>query len=322
MMKGNYYRNFIVTLVIGIIFLAGGVVTAIVNYRNNTVTALSAKNQVFNGENTSADNGAMVVVNVYGIYEEPIADIDGHNTVIWLIAYDNGYVGAEAKEDDQQIAALISKGSDLSQHPQQLMVKYFDTNYNNSNGITSYSSAMETIVEPTTDLGERFSYSSYLSLSAANSDKQVNYIVAVIIGGIGVFLIVLSFVTKAKTTKAFSEFYAEYPELNGSIEHLQDIAGYSNDKLKLTIYRHHLVSYYGAFAIMDLNDIQQLYHYVIKIKRTFITIGRNSMLIGITENKKQKSISIKNIGKTTDSELQPMFEYVAQHFPEIKLGKD
>lgn len=38
---------------------------------------------------------------------------------------------------------------------------------------------------------------------------------------------------------------------------------------------------------MDLNDIQQLYHYVIKIKRTFITIGRNSMLIGITENKKQ-----------------------------------
>lgn len=116
-MKGNHYRNFIVTLVIGIIFLAGGVVTAIVNYRNNTVTALSAKNQVFNGENTSADNGAMVVVNVYGIYEEPIADIDGHNTVIWLIAYDNGYVGVEAKEDDQQIATLISKGSDLSQHP-------------------------------------------------------------------------------------------------------------------------------------------------------------------------------------------------------------
>ncbi len=153
------------------------------------------------------------------------------------------------------------------------MVKYFDTNYNNSNGITSYSSAMETIVEPTIDLGEWFSYSSYLSLSAANSDKQVNYIVAVIIGRIGVFLIVLSFVTKAKMSKAFSEFYAEYPELNGSIEHLQDIAGYSNDKLKLIIYRHHLVSYYGAFAIMDLNDIQQLYHYVIKIKRTFITIG-------------------------------------------------
>lgn len=73
---------------------------------------------------------------------------------------------------------------------------------------------------------------------------------------------------------------------------------------------------------MDLNDIQQLYHYVIRIKRTFITIGRNSILIGITENKKQKSISIKNIGKTLNSELQPMFEYITQHFPEIKLGKD
>ncbi len=42
--------------------------------------------------------------------------------------------------------------------------------------------------------------------------------------------------SSAKTTKAFSEFYSEYPELNGLIEHLQDIAGYSNDKLKLTIY--------------------------------------------------------------------------------------
>ena len=48
---------------------------------------------------------------------------------------------------------------------------------------------------------------------------------------------------------------------------------------------------------MDLNDAQQLYHYVIKIKRTFITIERDSIPIGITENKKQKSISIKNIGK-------------------------
>ena len=55
---------------------------AIVNYRNNTVTALSIKNQVFNGENTSTDSGAMVVVNVYGIYGELIANIDRHNTVI------------------------------------------------------------------------------------------------------------------------------------------------------------------------------------------------------------------------------------------------
>ena len=46
-MKGNHYQNFIVTLVIGIIFLADGVVIAIVNYRNNTVTALLTKNQVF-----------------------------------------------------------------------------------------------------------------------------------------------------------------------------------------------------------------------------------------------------------------------------------
>lgn len=55
---------------------------AIVNYRNNTVTALLTKNQVFNGENTSADSGAMVVVNVYGIYGELIANIDRHNTLI------------------------------------------------------------------------------------------------------------------------------------------------------------------------------------------------------------------------------------------------
>ena len=73
---------------------------AIVNYRNNTVTALSIKNQVFNGENTSADSGGMVVVNVYGIYGELIANIDRHNTVIWLITYDNSYIGVEAKEDD------------------------------------------------------------------------------------------------------------------------------------------------------------------------------------------------------------------------------
>ena len=54
---------------------------------------------------------------------------------------------------------------------------------------------------------------------------------------------------------------------------------------------------------MDLNDVQQLYHYVIKIKRTFITIERNSIPIGITENKKQKSISIKNIGRISFSQL-------------------
>ncbi len=320
-MKENRYRNFIATLLIGFIFLAGGLVAVVINYKNNTVEVLSEKNRVFDGENTAADTEVTVLVNVYGIYEEPIADIDGHNTVIWLIAYDNGYVGLEAKEDDQQVANLLSKGSDLSEHPQQLIVKYFDTHYVNSNGITSYASAMGTIVDSSTELGQRFDYYSYVSLSAANGDRQSTYIMAAIFSGIGLFLIGLSFVTKSKTAKTFDDFYTEYPELNGSIEHLLDEAGYANDKLKIAIYQHHLISYYGGFYTINLNDIHQLYHHIIKIKRLFITIGRRSMLVGVID-KRRKSILIKNIGKKTDDELQEMFHYLAEHFPQIKLGKD
>lgn len=38
--------------------------------------------------------------------------------------------------------------------------------------------------------------------------------------------------------------------------------------------------------------------------------------------KSRKAFQLKILEKTPDSELQLMFEYIAQHFPEIKLGKD
>ena len=322
MIKEKRNKGFVANLVLGIIFLLIAVGYMIFNYYSTDIKRLESNNAVYNGQSTVAENGSNLVIDIYGIYDEPIADIDGHNTVLWLVTFRDGYAALEAKENDKTIAQLIKKGDSLADNPESLTVTYYNANYNNQEQIENYSASLAEIIDSSSEIGQYFVYGNYVSLSHLQNDRRSSYIVGIIFCGLAAFFIVAAFFTKKRVNQAYDELYQEYPELNGSFDSLVSEAAFHDEKLKIIIYKHHLISDYRGLSVMNLNEIVQLYHYILTVRRSLIAVSRQSSLIGLKNNDKKKySVPIKNIGKKTDDQLQDTFEYLSQHFPHIQLGK-
>ncbi|WP_019322823.1 hypothetical protein [Streptococcus mutans] len=318
MLKENRNKGFVLYLVFGIFFIIGAVgIFLAVSYKNNS-QAVS-----YNGESTKASSGDKVTLEIRDIYSKPIADIDGHKTVIWLVKYkDNGYVGLESKEEDKDIARLLKAGSSLRQHPKHIAVKYYNTHRSTSHVIRNYSGAMIGILRSQPELNKYFSFYTYVSLYDIKSDQTSLPIVCGLLGLLGLLFIGIAFYVRYKVNRAYDELYAAYPELNGNLDPLISESLYHDDKLKIIIYKNHLITYHRGFALVDLHQVVQLYHRIVKTRRSFIAVNQQSFLVAVKMDNKKVSLFICNRGKKTDEELQPLFAAVTSYFPNIKIGYD
>lgn len=318
MLKEKRNKGFVLYLVLGFCFIIGALgAFLLISQANNQEPSV-----VYRGESTNASSGNRVSLEVYDIYSKPIADIKGRKTVIWLVRYKNGYAGLESKENDKDVAKLINAGNSLKDHPKRITVKYYNAHGSNFK-IRNYSGAMTGVLRTSPDISKYFSYYTYASLQDVKSDRASLPIVCSILGGIGLLFVAIAFFVRYKVNKAYDELYAAYPELNGSLDLLQSDALYHDDNLKIVIYKEHLISYFRGFAVINLQQIEQIYHRIVKTKRFFITINQQSFLVAVrSDNKKKVNLPIRNRGKKTDSELQPFFTTVQEHFPNIKVGYD
>ncbi|MGT2947938.1 hypothetical protein [Streptococcus devriesei] len=320
MLKEKRNKGFVLYLVFGLCFIIGALGIFVLASQGDK----RAPDVVYNGTSTNASSGDKVSLEVYDIYSKPIADIKGHKTVIWLVSYDNGYVGLESKEDDKDVAKLLNAGDSLKDKPKRITVKYYNTRAGSSKSrIRNYSGAMTGILRTTPDISKYFSFYTYVSLQDVKSDRTALPIICGILGLVGLIFIAVAFFTRHKVNQAYDELYAAYPELNGNLDLLLSGALYHDDNLKIVIYKEHLVTYFRGFRVVDLQQVVQLYHRIVKTKRYFITVNQQSFLVAVKADKKKKeNMLIHNRGKKTDEELQPFFAAVQEYFPNIKIGYD
>lgn len=318
MLKEKRNKGFVLYLVLGLCFIIGALSTFVLVSQGDK----KAPDVIYKGASTSASSGDKVSLRVYDIYSKPIATIKGHKTVIWLVSYDKGYVGLEAKEDDKDVAKLLNAGDSLKDQPKRITVKYYNTRTGSKSRIKNYSGAMTGVLRTSPNISKYFSFYTYVSLQDVKSDRTSLPVVCGILGLVGVILIAAAFVTRHKVNQAYDELYAAYPELNGNLDLLLSDALYYDDNLKIAIYKNHLVSYFRGFCVVDLQQVVQLYHRIVKTKRYFITVNRQSFLVAVKDDKKKVNMFIRNRGKKTDEELQPFFAAVQEHFPNIKIGYD
>ncbi|EHJ52428.1 hypothetical protein [Streptococcus macacae] len=319
MLKERRNQGFILYLVIGVIFLIGSLITFVVTHQNQNNQHPSV---VYNGGSTKASSGDEITLEVNAIYPKPIADIDGHKTVIWLVGYKNGYVGLESKKNDKNVAKLLKARTSLAKHPKKIKVKFFKATASGKYGIRNYSFSLRDILRKNMEVSRYFSFDDYLSLSSLNANQLNTFVICGFFGFMGILFIALAFFIKSKINRAYNDFYAAYPELNGNLAQVTTEAAYYDDKLNIVIYKNHLVSYYRGFAIVDLSQIIQLYHRIIKTKRSFLTVNQHSFLVAVKNDNKKVNLPIPNHGKKTDKELQPLFELLQRDFPNINLKND
>ncbi|MBP2622652.1 hypothetical protein [Streptococcus oricebi] len=316
MLKEKRKKFFVTNIVIASIFLLIGGGFFFFNLTNTSPAKLEKEGAVFKGEKTKNDP-TEVLVDVYWITPEPVADID-NKTQLWVAQYDKGFFALQASPDDKDIARLIKKGKSLADKPEKLVGKYFDAHYSSNKTIKDYANFMQGLLKDLKadeELTRNFSYYSYVSLSEYKSGQLTTTIAAGVFSLLAAFFVFNAFYTQKKSNKAYEELYQNYPELNGSLEQLAHVASYQDPQLKIYIYKNHLMVDYSSFLILDLREVKQLYHHLLRVRGS-----RNSSLIARLKNGKTKNLPFKNIGKATDEQVNEVFNYLYQHFPDIYLG--
>ena len=320
MLKEKRNKGFVANLVVAAIVLTCSI--AFFVYHQSLSSSKPADFPAFNSEATQPKNG-LVSIDVYGISKRPIAKVD-NKTEIWLVAYQKGYVGLQANKNDKTIKKLQNKAEQLKNKPEKLVVKFYNVRTGSTKKtIKNYSGYMRNFFLRYPKFSRYFSFNTYLSLSGAKSDNLFTLLMGIVCLGIALFFLGNAFFVRKKINQAYDDFYQEYPELQGNVEHLLSEAQFHDAELQIVIYKNHLITYYKGFAITDLRQTVQLYHHILKTYSGFFVTNRQSTLIAIhMQDGKQKKqrLAFKNTGKHTDEQLQSTFAYINDHFPTIILG--
>lgn len=101
MLKERRNQGTIALLVISLIFLIVAAVMGFIQYQKvNTKTAYD--------RNSESGADSAVYAEVSYIFPEALIEVED-NTQVWLVVYQDGYVGLQAKKGDKQIAQLLEK---------------------------------------------------------------------------------------------------------------------------------------------------------------------------------------------------------------------
>ena len=316
MLKERRNQGTIAFLVISLIFLAVAAVMGFIQYQKvNTETAYD--------RNSEPGADSAVYAEVSYIFPEALIEVDD-NTQVWLVAYQDGYVGLQAKKGDKQIAKLLEKEKkgELEKNPVRIVGSYVNANSpkKNQGYISNYGSLVRGLLADNPEVITVMSSSSYISITEFESDNLAFMFYILFLIGLCVFFVVMGIIGRKKNIAAYEEIYAAYPEAKDNLNILLEQASFHDDVLKIAVYKDHLITYYRGFKAIDLKQVVHLYHHILTMHRGFVASNRNSTLVAVRNNQKKYQMPIKNIGKTTDTKLQSTFDYLYNHFPHIRLG--
>ncbi len=317
-MKETRFKGVASSLLISLAFLMIAGFLALHHWTTTNIENLINSGAIY-GSSSNED----VVVQIDYIYPEVIGESD-QGDLLYLVGYISpsgylGYVGLEAKENDKEIQELLNTSEEeLAQNPQYLVVKSKTTT--SSDSISNYQSYLAEVIPPDSEVGKDLTYSAYLSRLNLGLGTSVLVLVPILILLTGLFLF-YAWKRLKMNQQAYAHLYEEYPNLLGNLEQLKTDASYLDENLGILIYRNHIFGYKQQIFFLDLREIIWIYHSITSHKRYGFTVNRTSALAIKKQNTDAfKEYAIKNVGKDTDLQLQPLFTYIQLHYPHIIIG--
>lgn len=203
MLKERRNQGTIALLVITFIFLAVAAVMGFIQYQKvNTKTAYDRNS------NPGADSA--VYAEVSYIFPEALIEVED-NTQVWLVAYQDGYVGLQAKKGDKQIAQLLEKEKkgELEKNPVRIVGSYVNANSpkKNQGYISNYGSLVRGLLADNPEVITVMSSSSYISITEFESDNLAFMFYILFLIGLCVFFVVIGIIGRKKNIAAYEEIY-------------------------------------------------------------------------------------------------------------------
>ena len=317
MFKEKRNKGFISVLMLSLVFFAIASISGFLGQMHKKPTERFAD---------TTDTGKEVTMPVYGIYPEPVGEVDG-GTVVYIVQYskegEGKFAVVESKVKDESINKLLENTDSLADNPATLtgiqLEPLTDTNFVNTSKntkIINLDEFISSILPAKSVVARNMNTRIYLSLSEYSRDS-LSYIFGIVIfSGMGLMTLIAAFIIRKKTVDSFKELYRLYPELDGNLELLDTQAEFYDQDLKVILYKNHLITYYKGTQALDLRDVWRIYLVGTSYSR-FTKVYQ--FVYTRKDSSKKYSLTIRNTNRV-EEQLEEFWNLLPKKFPEINIG--
>ena len=317
MFKEKRNKGFISVLLLSLLFFAIATISGFLGQMHKKPTERFAD---------TTDTGKEVTMPVYGIYPEPVGEVDG-GTVVYIVQYskegEGKFAVVESKVKDESINKLLENADNLADNPGTLtgiqLEPLTNTNFVNTSKntkIINLDEFISSILPAKSVVARNMNTRIYLSLSEYSRDS-LSYIFGIVIfSGMGLMTLVAAFIIRKKTIDSFKELYRLYPELEGNLELLDTQAEFYDQDLKVILYKNHLITYYKGTQALDLRDVWRIY----LVRTSYSRFTKVYQLVYTRKDSSKKySLTIRNTNRV-EEQLEEFWQLLPKKFPEINIG--
>ena len=317
MFKEKRNKGFISVLMLSLVFFAIDSISGFLGQMHKKPTERFAD---------TTDTGKEVTMPVYGIYPEPVGEVDG-GTVVYIVQYSKEGKGkfavVESKVKDESINKLLENADNLADNPGTLtgiqLEPLTNTNFVNTSKntkIINLDEFISSILPAKSVVARNMNTRIYLSLSEYSRDS-LSYIFGIVIfSGMGLMTLFAAFIIRKKTIDSFKELYRLYPELDGNFELLDTQAEFYDQDLKVILYKNHLIIYYKGTQALDLRDVWRIY----LVRTSYSRFTKVYQFVYTRKDSSKKySLTIRNTNRV-EEQLEEFWNLLPKKFPEINIG--
>ena len=317
MFKEKRNKGFTAVLLISLVFFALATISGFLGQIHKKPTERFAD---------TTDTGKEVTMPVYGIYPEPVGEVDG-GTVVYIVQYskegEGKFAVVESKVKDESINKLLDNADSLADNPGTLtgiqLEPLTNTNFVNTSKntkIINLDEFISSILPAKSVVARNMNTRIYLSLSEYSRDS-LSYIFGIVIfSGMGLMTLVAAFIIRKKTVDSFKELYRLYPELDGNLELLDTQAEFYDQVLKVILYKNHLITYYKGTQALDLRDVWRIY----LVRTSYSRFTKVYQFVYTRKDSSKKySLTIRNTNRV-EEQLEEFWNLLPKKFPEINIG--
>lgn len=310
-------KGFTAVLLISLVFFALATISGFLGQMHKKPTERFAD---------TTDTGKEVTMPVYGIYPEPVGEVDG-GTVVYIVQYskegEGKFAVVESKVKDESINKLLENADSLAENPETLtgiqLEPLTDTNFVNTSKntkIINLDEFISSILPAKSVVARNMNTRIYLSLSEYSRDS-LSYIFGIVIfSGMGLMTLIAAFIIRKKTVDSFKELYRLYPELKGNLELLDTQAEFYDQDLKVILYKNHLITYYKGTQAIDLRDVWRIY----LVRTSYSRFTKVYQFVYTRKDSSKKySLTIRNTNRV-EEQLEEFWNLLPKKFPEINIG--
>ena len=317
MFKEKRNKGFTAVLLISLVFFALATISGFLGQIHKKPTERFAD---------TTETGREVTMQVYGIYPEPVGEVDG-GTVVYIVKYSNEGDGkfaiVESKVKDESINKLLENAESLADNPGTLtgiqLEPLTNTNFINTSKntkIINLDEFISSILPAKSVVARNMNTRIYLSLSEYSRDS-LSYIFGIVIfSGMGLMTLAAAFIIRKKTIDSFKELYRLYPELEGNLELVDTLAEFYNQDLKVILYKNHLITYCKGTQTLDLRDVWRIY----LVRTSYSRFTKVYQFVYTRKDSSKKySLTIRNTNRV-EEQLEEFWQLLPKKFPEINIG--